>query len=309
MSSFLRGNKDCSQKYERNFGIPETISSAGAKLQQPVRAHNCSNTSSMASGHPVPGKRPNLRASMRKKLEGAKRSTVTSKRNFFYANMNGYKSKADSLKKILVTHNVDVFMLNETKVYSESAIKVKGYQVFPAVQKRNCGGGLSIGVRQGLCKPLMADHGENAEFLTVKLILGGNSYRIILVYGPQENVSEEVRKEFFQNVQIPVNRAFLSGDSIILLDDFNAKLCKLIIPGDIHDMSPSGKFLNDIIENSSLKVLNTHKNSKGIFIRVQKNLGRVERSVLDYVLVTHDLYEMLISMDIDESKSVTPYRN
>ena len=94
-----------------------------------------------------------------------------------------------------------------------------------------------IGVRQGLCKALMVDHGENAEFLTVKLILGGNSYRIIRVYGPQENVSEEARKEFFQNVQIQVNRAFLSGDSIILLGDFNAKLGKLIIPGDIHDES------------------------------------------------------------------------
>ena len=133
------------------------------------------------------------------------------------------------------------------------------------VRKRNCGGGLLIGVRQGLCKALMVDHGETAEFLTVKLILGGNCYRIILVYGPQENVSEEMRKEFFQNVPIQVNRAFLSGDSIILLGDFSAKLGKLNIPVDIHDMSPSGKFLNDIIENSCLKVLNTHKNSKGIF--------------------------------------------
>ena len=88
--------------------------------------------------------------------------------------MNGYKSKADSLKKILVAHNVDLFLLNKTKVYSESAIKVKGYQVFPAVWKRNCGGSLLIGVRQGLCQALMVDHGENAEFLTVKLILGGN---------------------------------------------------------------------------------------------------------------------------------------
>ena len=65
-------------------------------------------------------------------------------------------------------------------------------------------------------------------------------------------------------------------DSIILLGDFNAELGKLIIPGDIHDMSPSGKFLDDIIENSSLEVLNTHKNGQGIFTRVQKNLGRVE---------------------------------
>ena len=105
-----------------------------------------------------------------------------------------------------------------------------------------------------------------------------------------------------------MNRAFFSGDSIILLGNFNAKLGKLIIPGDIHGMSPNGKFLNDIIENRSLKVLNTHKNSKGILTRVQKNLGRVERSVLDYVFVTHDLYEMLISTYVDESKSVTPYR-
>ena len=58
----------------------------------------------------------------------------------------------------------------------------------------------------------------------------------------------------------------------------------------------------------TLKGLNTHKNSKGIFTRVQKNLGRVERSVLDYVFATHDLFEMLISMYIDESNSVTPYR-
>ena len=120
-----------------------------------------------------------------------------------------------------------MFLLNETKVYSKSTIKVKGYQVFPAVRKRNCGGSPLIGVRQALFKALMVDHGENAEVLTVKLILGGNIYRIILVYGPQENVSEEVRKEFFQNVQIQVNRAFFSGDLIILLGDFNAKLGKL----------------------------------------------------------------------------------
>ena len=100
---------------------------------------------------------------MRRKIRRGKKkhSNIKKKCTFVYANMNGYKSKADSLKKILVAHNVDVFLLNETKVYSESAIKVKGYQVFPAVRKRNCGGGLLIGVRQGLCKALMVDHGEN----------------------------------------------------------------------------------------------------------------------------------------------------
>ena len=86
----------------------------------------------MASGHPVLGKRPNLRASMRKKIRRGKKkhSNIKKKCTFFYANMNGYKSKADSLKKILVAHNVDMFLLNETKVYSESAIKVKAIKSF-----------------------------------------------------------------------------------------------------------------------------------------------------------------------------------
>ena len=48
-------------------------------------------------------------------------------------------------------------MLNETKVYSKSAIKIKGFQSFPVVRNKNKGGGAFIGVRHGLCEPIMID--------------------------------------------------------------------------------------------------------------------------------------------------------
>ena len=59
----------------------------------------------------------------------------------FYTNINGFKSKADSLKQLIIEHNVDVLVLTETKVYSKSKIDWMGIRFFQkAVRKRNGGG-------------------------------------------------------------------------------------------------------------------------------------------------------------------------
>ena len=101
-------------------------------------------------------------------------------------NINGHKSKADSLKQLTVEQNVDILLLAETKVYSKSGVKIEGFQVFPAVRKKNCSGGLIIAIRHGLCSSMIIDFGDNAEFLTVRLNFGQFALRLILAYGPQE---------------------------------------------------------------------------------------------------------------------------
>ena len=68
-------------------------------------------------------------------------------------------------------------MLNETKVYSKSAIKIKGFQSFSVVRNKNIGGGAFIVVRHGLCEPIMIDCGDNAQFLTVRLCNGVKGMR------------------------------------------------------------------------------------------------------------------------------------
>ena len=115
-------------------------------------------------------------------------------------------------------------MLNETKVCSKSAIKIKGFQSFPVVRNKNKGGGVFIGVRHGLCEPIMIDCGDNAEFLTVRLCNGVKGIQIILAYSPQENDIEETLNFFCTNLSVQLEVAFLNGDSVILLGDFNAKL-------------------------------------------------------------------------------------
>ena len=100
--------------------------------------------------------------------------------NFLYANVIGYRSKKESMNQIIEEHNIDVIMLNETKVHSKSAIKIKGFQSFPDVKNKNKGGGAFIGVRHGLCEPIMIDCGDIAEFLTVRLCNGVKGMQIIL---------------------------------------------------------------------------------------------------------------------------------
>ena len=93
-------------------------------------------------------------------------------------------------------------LLCETKVCSNSAVRIRGFQSFHAVRQKNCGGGLYIGVRHGLCESVMTDSGRNAEFITVRLNCWDRGLRVILVYGPQEYNSEENRNDFHDSSQL-----------------------------------------------------------------------------------------------------------
>ena len=63
---------------------------------------------------------------------------------FFYVNINGYRSKADSLKQIIEEVKPAIILFCETKVYKNSSIRIEGYQVFSAVKQTKQGGGLAL---------------------------------------------------------------------------------------------------------------------------------------------------------------------
>ena len=70
-------------------------------------------------------------------------------------------------------------MLNETEVYSKSAINIRGFQAFPVVTSKKSGGGLYIGVKHGLCESIMIDDSENADLVTIRLSGKEHGIRII----------------------------------------------------------------------------------------------------------------------------------
>ena len=92
--------------------------------------------------------------------------------NIYYANVNGFRSRSESIKQLIQENGIDILVLTETKVYSKSTTQLDGFQLFPVVRKRSGGGGLFIAVRHGICSSVMVDEGEDAEFATVKMEFG-----------------------------------------------------------------------------------------------------------------------------------------
>ena len=73
-------------------------------------------------------------------------------------------------------------------------------------------------------------------------------------------------------------------------------------------MTPNGEALYSVLIENGLKLLNACETCQGTFTRTRQTTTKFEKSVLDYVMVTPDLCEKLVSMEIDESKKFTPYR-
>ena len=180
--------------------------------------------------------------------------------------------------------------------------------MFSVVRTKRYGSALAIAIKHGICTAVMVDEGENAEFASVKLIIGSKQIRLILTYGPQEYSSKQEIDDFYENINIQLNRALIAGESVVLAVDFNAKLRKDIIPQDIHDMSSNGKHLLNLINNFELVTMNSYEVCQGIFTRVN-NKNCSERLVLDYLFVTTDLCSSISSMIIDEEKLYTPWCN
>ena len=106
---------------------------------------------------------------------------------------------------------------------------------------------LSIAIKHGLCSAVVIESGENAEFITIKAALRAKQIHIILANGPQEGSSMQDIDDFFTQITTQVNRAILSGNSVMLVGDFNAKLGKGLIKGDVHDISANGKKFQSVL--------------------------------------------------------------
>ena len=130
--------------------------------------------------------------------------------------------------------------------------------------------------------------------------------RSILVYGPQEKEPEENGTEFYETLSNEIEKSFLSGDSLVLAGDFNAKLGYDIIKDVIHVMSPNGKLLHALMMKYNLSLLNSSEVCNGLFTCTRDYHSRKELSILDYVFVSINLYQQVKSMLIDEQQLFTP---
>ena len=175
----FRGNNRHFKNIKRFYTT--TCSTDGTISQSAL--HSCCKPRSSALGSRAVTRHNKPR--VRKKIRRGKRSNAKRKGkhgvhghtgvscNFLYVNIKGFKSKADTLYQLIKEQDIDILLLAETKVYTNTAINIKGFQSFPVVRDTNTGSGLCICIRHGLSQFVMTDSDNEAEFITVRL--NGNS--------------------------------------------------------------------------------------------------------------------------------------
>ena len=84
--------------------------------------------------------------------------------------------------------------------------------------------------------------------------------------------------------------------------DVNSKMGSKYISKDPHEMTPNGAILAAIVERQHLIVVNGSTMCQGAITRRRVTKKKIEESIIDIVLVSSDMLENTVKMNIDEDR-------
>ena len=237
--------------------------------------------------------------SKNKKIRRGKRKQKEEKLIVFSCNSGGLKSKINSFKHEITKSGAAIFTIQETHFTKKGKLKLLEYEIFEAIRSNKQGGGTMIGVHKALRPMLVREYSKNFELLCVDVKINNHEIRVISGYGPQETWIEDDRLPFFVALEDEICKAVLAGLPIFVQMDANSKLGPNLIPNDPHNQSQNGKLLSDILERHNLSVVNGTDKCNGLITRQRKD----EKSVIDFVIVSKDIFDNIDRLLIDEERN------
>ena len=227
--------------------------------------------------------------------------------SIFLNNINGFTSKKTSLINIIDQIAPNILCLVETKVIKDKVYEVPNYDNIVKRNIKKGKGGMMVAVRNGTSNSVKdTTTSSNENILSVEVKLHETALRIILCYGPQEDENSDIKQEFYEDVSIEIENATMNNMIPIVLGDLNAKL-KYIDSKTVAD-SGNGEILHEVIEKYGLCVCNFHSKAEGYYTRIASKKSKIEKSVIDYVITTPELFNTMNELHIDEEKVQTPFR-
>ena len=226
----------------------------------------------------------------------------------FYNNINGLRSKIESVMEIIKKIQPALVCICETKVGNSKLIDNKmegaGYKAITRPIKDGQGGLMLASKIDTVGKLLDVTSTPLKNILVGRLAIRGGNLRIIAGYAPQETDNPETREEFFEELSMEIQSGYQAMDSVLVLGDLNAKL-EMDENDNVNPESKNGKLLCELVEEQKLNVMNLSAKCIGKWTHVIRTTGETSR--LDYVLAEEKVERTITNMIIDESTLLCPF--
>lgn len=245
-----------------------------------------------------------IRGGARKKSNNDNKSKQTKFREFSLVgvNVDGIRGKSQSFRAMISELKPGVFVIQETKLNEKGFLRIKGFQIFEKVRKNKIGGGIAIGVRDDL-KPVWVSEAEDEiEAMAVVIKVGKREIRVVGGYGPQESSGKlENKIKFWQYLDHETKEAEKHKQDILIQMDANAWLGNELLPNDPRTQNKNGKLFEAFLNsNPELNLSNISERCKGLITRQKEKKGKLEQSIIDFVVMNKNLEEKMVEMIIDE---------
>ena len=217
-------------------------------------------------------------------------------------NSAGLNSKKESFYKIINKFRPSVITIQESKLSRPGLIKIPGYQVFDRVRTNKKGGGLLTAADEDMDPVLIGTGSEDTEIMTIQVKVGNEDIRIINAYGPQEDDETNEKLNFWHELEMEVTKAKDNNCMVVIEMDANAKVGKDVLRGDPHNMTGNGKLMLDMLERQNLTILNSLDICRGCITRERKFENKMERSIIDYIVVCENMLDYVLEISIDDAR-------
>ena len=212
-------------------------------------------------------------------------------------NVRSLSGKEVELVEEIKKYSVDILGITETKKKGEGVENYEGYKLI------HSGVGTNERARAGVATLIRNDLFDdsdinyiNERLLEINIDLKGKSVKIIVAYGPNEDAAKEHIDEFYNELQMAIDRT-KTNQEVMILGDLNARVgnnaescCGVIGKEGENVVSPNGERLIDISIRNNMKIANTFFKHKEAHKWTRVVEERNERSIIDYVIVSNSLF-------------------
>ena len=141
------------------------------------------------------------------------------------------------------------------------------------------------------------------EAMTIQISVKEMKIRLVNAYAPQEYDENEKKIKFWRYLDEQVFAAQTDGSGLMVTMDGNAWLGHDFLKGDPHPQNKNGDLFKKFLDrNPEIRLMNLESFCEGLITRSRKVNDKMERSIIDFVLVCDKLYPFISKFVIDEKK-------